>query len=113
MKKIFLILMVALISVSASASGSPKSTTFEIPANLSVMQTITFNDNTTIKVYYVKENDVVTAYSEDLKGKTIDSVIGTKKTSAEIVKSVPKTAKKVCSYKISTIISWLLEHFKF
>lgn len=75
MKKVFVILSIALMSAFATATAS--STTgsenvkaqseqlfkIDIPVNLVVKQTVTFDDNTSITLYYQKEGNVCRLYS--------------------------------------------------
>lgn len=75
MKKFFAILGIALMSVFATATASAttgnesvsvkseKAIKIDIPVNLIVKQTITFNDGTTVTVYYQKEGDTCRLYS--------------------------------------------------
>lgn len=75
MKKLFAILSIALMSAFAAASASAttscettnvqieKSLKFDIPVNMVVKQTITFNDGNTVTVYYQKEGNVCRLYS--------------------------------------------------
>lgn len=74
MKKMFLILIAALMSVGMSASAGTKTegvnnenesanVAFAIPMNIIVKQTIVFNDGKSIVLYYQKENDDCRLYS--------------------------------------------------
>ena len=106
MKKFLTILALTLMSVVPTFAA----TKISIPENVTVMQTITFEDNTVVTVYYQKTGDTVTAYSEDTKGKTVESVLSAKKSSVERVQSVPKSAKKLCSYKVKSIINRIMNY---
>ena len=106
MKKILTILALALMSVMPTFAA----TKISVPENVIVMQTIIFEDDTTVTVYYQKTEDTVTAYSEDTKGKTVESVLNAKKSSVEHVHSVPKSAKKLCSYKVKSIINRIMNY---
>lgn len=101
MKKIFAILGITLMSVFAAATASAKtgneSVSFmsektikiDIPVNLIVKQTITFNDGSTVTVYYQKEGDTCRLYSNvDVTKYTEHDLNRIKATSFELVDRV-------------------------
>ena len=71
MKHFFVILMTVLMSMSTSAFAATTTSTeneinlssFVVPTNITVKQTITFKDGNTIELYYQKKGDVCKLYS--------------------------------------------------
>lgn len=71
MKKTFAILMMVLMSINLSAFAGTTTTAtnevnkvkIEIPMNIILKQTITFNDDSTIEVYYEKKGNKCSVYS--------------------------------------------------
>ena len=68
MKKLLLVLMVALMSVMASTPGSAKIAESDfvmnvVPANLIVKQTTQFNDGRTLVIYFKKQGMNCEVYS--------------------------------------------------
>ena len=84
MKHLVVILMTVLMSISTSAfavtKNSPKSkidlTSIVVPANITVKQTVTFKDGTTIELYYQKKGDVCKLYSTTDVTKYKESYLG-------------------------------------
>ena len=76
-----------------------------IPVNLTVKQTITFNDGKTITVYYQKEGDVCKAFSKDDVSKYKESDLNRiKSTNFEVTDHVE--GKCLITKKTSDVIAF-------
>ena len=107
MKKITLFLICAAMCISASASTKTVSVSELLSINIIVKQDITFLDGTQVTVYYKKVGSQCEAWSRDLKGKTVDDLINTRKTSCERVDAVPSDCKCVCRLSVSEIVRYV------
>lgn len=97
MKHLIVILMTVLMSMSTSAFAATTSskeckidlTSIAIPANITVKQTVTFKDGTTITLYYQKQGDTCKLYSTTDVTKYKESDLGKiKSTNFEFVDKV-------------------------
>ena len=97
MKNLIVILMTVLMSMSTSAFAATTTSTecktdltsIVVPANITVKQTITFKDGTTIELYYQKKGDVCKLYSTTDVTKYKESDLGKiKSTNFEFVDKV-------------------------
>lgn len=116
MKKVFAILSITLMSVFATATASAttgnekvsaqieNSTKFDIPVNIIVKQIVTFKDGTSVTVYYKKEGDTCSLYSDvDVTKYKEDDLNRIKSTSFEVTDKVKGKCR--LTRKSSDIIS--------
>lgn len=99
MKKLFALLLLAITvmvsTASATTKGAHNPTRSEIrqaakqvPQNLTIRQSITLTDGTQLTVYYVKEGNQCSVYSEqNLSGYSVSDLLRIKKTDFERVDS--------------------------
>ena len=97
MKHVFIVLITMLMSMSTSAFAATTTskeckidlTSIAIPANITVKQTVTFKDGTTITLYYQKQGDTCKLYSTTDVTKYKESDLGKiKSTNFEFVDKV-------------------------
>ena len=113
MKQIFVILMTVLMGMSTSAFAGTKTSTegnialtsIVIPANITLKQTVTFNDGKTICLYYQKKGDVCKLFSTVDISRYKESDLGRiKSTNFEVVDKVKGKCYLTC--KTGDVISF-------
>ena len=117
MKKLFLSLMVALMSVMASTPAAAKSSKSElkksVPANLIVKQTTQFNDGRTLVIYYKKQGTNCEVYSPcSAENYNVSDASKIKSTNFEVVDKVEgKLYKKASIGEVTRLIKRLVNQY--
>lgn len=121
MKQFIVILMTMLMSMTTSAFAATTTSTvseidllsFVVPANITVKQTVTFKDGTTIELFYQKKGDVCKLYSTTDVTKYMGSDLGKIQSSNfELVDKVEGKCHMTCKTKdVITFAKKVLKQF--
>ena len=118
MKKLMMILTIALMSVlmsvpASATTGNKKDVLALVPQNMIVKQTTTFTDGRTLTLYYKKEGAQCEVYSPcAAKDFSMDDVSKVKSTSFEVVqKTEGRLYKKATLKEMLNIVRKLVSQY--
>lgn len=107
MKKFFIFLICAAMSISASAGTKTINVNDLVSMNVIVRQDITFQDGVQVTVFYKKEGNHCEAWSRNLRGKDVDDLLTAQKTTCERVSAIPSDCHRVCRVSVAQIVRFM------